>query len=89
MSERQPSTEATTIEPCQPELYQIRIKGHLDGNWTNWFGSLAITLEENGNTLLTGLVADQAELHGLLRKIRDLGMPLLSVTCAHLDQNDG
>ncbi|MHB8598973.1 MAG: hypothetical protein ACYDER_19435 [Ktedonobacteraceae bacterium] len=66
-------------DPCQPTVYQIRIKGHLGREWTNWFGDLTITLEDNGETLLTGLVVDQAALHGLLRKVRDLGVPLLSV----------
>lgn len=60
-------------------IYRIRIKGHLGQNWTDWFEGLAITLEENGETLLTGLVVDQAALHGVLKKVRDLGMPLLSV----------
>jgi len=60
-------------------VYQIRIKGQLGREWTNWFEGLTITLEENGDTLLTGPVVDQAALHGLLRKVRDLGMPLISV----------
>jgi hypothetical protein len=60
-------------------VYQIRIKGHLDRRWTDWFEGLTITLEDNGETLLTGTVVDQAALHGLLRRVRDLGMPLLSV----------
>jgi len=60
-------------------LYEIRLKGHLDNRWAVWFGDVVITLEDNGDTLLTGLVADQAALHGLLKKVRDLGMPLLSV----------
>ena len=60
-------------------VYQIKIKGHLGSQWTDWFDGLTITLEEDGNTLLTGLVVDQAALHGLLKKVRDLGMPLLSV----------
>ena len=59
--------------------YQIRIKGHLGLQWTDWFGGLAITLEDNGDTLLTGPVVDQAALHGLLRTVRDLGIPLVSV----------
>jgi hypothetical protein len=63
----------------QPIVYQIRLKGHLGRQWTEWFEGLTITLEENGDTLLTGPVADQAALHGLLRKVRDLGLPLLSV----------
>jgi hypothetical protein len=64
--------------PNQPVVYQIRIKGQLDSQWTDWFEGLTITLEEN-DTLLTGPVVDQAALHGLLKKVRDLGMPLVSV----------
>jgi len=67
------------IDPGQPMIYQIRIKSHLDSQWTDWFEGLTITLEENGETLLTGPVADQAALYGLLKKVRDLGMPLVSV----------
>ena len=66
--------------PSQTVVYQIRLKGHLDSQWTDWFGGLTITLEEDGDTLLTGPVVDQAELHGLLKKVRDLGMPLVSVS---------
>src|SRR5213078_1667688 len=66
-------------DPGQPLVYQIRIEGHLGRQWTDWFGGLTITLEDNGDTLLTGTVIDQAALHGLLKKVRDLGMPLLSV----------
>jgi hypothetical protein len=68
-----------TINPDQPVVYQIRIKGHLGREWTDWFEGLTITLEEDGDTLLTGPVIDQAALHGLLKKVRDLGMPLVSV----------
>ena len=60
-------------------VYQIRLKGHLGSQWTDWFDGLTITLAEDGDTLLTGPVIDQAALHGLLKKVRDLGMPLLSV----------
>ena len=63
----------------QPIVYQIRIKGHLRPQWTDWFEGLTITLEKDGDTLLTGTVVDQAALHGYLKKVRDLGMPLLSV----------
>ena len=66
-------------EKAQPLVYQIRIKGHLGRQWTDWFEGLTITLEDNGDTLLTGPVVDQAALHGLLKKVRDVGMPLLSV----------
>ena len=62
----------------QPMVYQIRLQGHLGPEWTDWFGGLKITLEDNGDTLLTGPVVDQAALHGLLKKVRDLGMPLVS-----------
>ena len=71
---------ALTEDHCEPGRYEIRIKGHLDDRWADWFGGLTITLEDNGDTLLTGPVVDQAALHGLLKKVRDLGMPLLSVT---------
>jgi len=74
MSETQPSTENN----YEPGLYEIRIKGHLDNLRAAWFEGLTVTREENGRTLLTGRV-DQAALHGLLRKVRDLGMPLISV----------
>jgi hypothetical protein len=75
-------------DPNQPMVYQIRLKGHLGRQWTDWFGGLTITLEENGETLLTGPVVDQAALFGLLRKVRDLGMPLLSVNCVKLGQGN-
>jgi hypothetical protein len=63
----------------EPERYEIRIKGHLDSRWTEWFEGLTITREANGETVLTGPVIDQAALHGLLRKVRDLGVMLLGV----------
>lgn len=67
-------------------VYHIRIKGHLDQQWQHWFEGLTITLEENGETLLAGPVVDQPALHSLLRKVRDLGLPLLSVTRAAPDR---
>jgi hypothetical protein len=62
------------------QYYEIRLKGHLGSQWAEWFEGLTITLEENGDTLLTGQVVDQAALHGLLKKVRDLGLPLVSVS---------
>jgi hypothetical protein len=73
-----------TADTSQPTIYQIRVKGHLGSQWKDWFGGLTVTLEDNGETLLTGPVVDQAALHGLLRKVRDLGIPLVSVV--RLDQ---
>jgi len=75
-------------DPDQAMVYQIRIKGHLDPLWTNWFEGLTITLEEDGDTLLTGPVVDQAALQGLLKKVRDLGMPLISVIGVEPGQAD-
>src|SRR2546426_9904256 len=73
-------------DPGQPLDYQIRIKGHLGREWTDWVGGLTLSLEDNGETLLTGPVVDQAALYGLLRKVRDVAMPLLSVVCMKPDQ---
>ncbi len=67
-------------EPNGPMVYEIRVQGHLGHQWADWFGGVTITLEDNGNTLLTVSVADQAALHGLLKKVRDLGTPLISVS---------
>jgi hypothetical protein len=72
-------TPGSKIDKHQPPVYEIRIKGHLGSNWTDWFEGMTITLEEDGDTLITGLVDDQAALHGLLKKVRDLGLPLVSV----------
>lgn len=66
-------------DPGQPLVYQIRIKGHLGREWTDWFEGLTITALDNGETLLTGPVVDQAALYGVLKKVRDVAMPLLSV----------
>lgn len=70
---------AEVIDSSQPTIYQIRVKSHLDSTWTDWFEGLTITLEKSGYTLLTGPVVDQAALHALLKKIRDLGIALISV----------
>jgi hypothetical protein len=83
------NTRNPNTDPNQPTVYQIRIKGHLGRQWTDWFGGLSIMLDDNGDTLLTGSVVDQAALHGVLRKVRDLGMPLLSVNRVEPGQADG
>jgi hypothetical protein len=75
-------------EPGRPVVFQIRIMGHLGDEWMDWFGGLAITLEENGDTLLTGPVADQAALYGLLRRLRDLGMQLISINRVDTGKQD-
>jgi hypothetical protein len=84
MSEKHASTE----DHDEPWQYEIRLKGHLDDRWVAWFEDLNLTREGNGETLLTGSVVDQAALHALLRKVRDLGMPLLSVTRVRPGQDD-
>lgn len=63
-----------------PAGYEIRLAGHLDQHWSTWFAGLSLVREDNGTTTLRGMVADQAELHGLLARVRDLGLTLLSVT---------
>ena len=73
-NKRYPPTDST-----QPVIYEIEIEGHLGQQWMDWFEGLTITLAEAGTTLLTGPVTDQAALYGLLKKARDLGLPLLSV----------
>jgi hypothetical protein len=70
------------------KVYEIRLKGHLKARWVKWFDGLAITLDENGNTLLSGPVADQAALYGLLKKVRDLGLPLLSVNPVQINRTN-
>ncbi len=67
------------MDMSESAFYEIRVKGHLDSHWLAWFDDMAVTTEENGETILAGPIQDQPALHGLLVKIRDLGMPLLSV----------
>jgi hypothetical protein len=76
-------------EKAESLIYQIRIKGHLDRKWADWFSGLSITSLENGETLLTGPVLDQAALHGLLRKVRDVSLPLVAVIRIEPEQADG
>ena len=72
-------THASIEDHYEPELYEIRIKGHLDDRWADWFEGLTFTHESDGTTLLDGLLTDQAALHGVLNRIRDLGLPIISV----------
>jgi hypothetical protein len=71
-----------------PTGYQLRVDGHLDEHWSSWFGDLTLTHEDDGTTCLTGTVADQADLHGLLTKIRDLGVTLISVAVVDVSITD-
>ena len=81
------NTTTAVEHQSYPETYEIRLKGHLDARWTGWFDGFTITLTENGETVLTGSVADQAALHGLLKKVRDLGLPLLSINPINHKEN--
>ena len=71
--------KGSAVGPTERAIYQIRVKGHLDGSWSEWLGGLAIAHHPDGTTALTGPIADQSALYGLLVKIRDLGLPLISV----------
>ena len=79
-------THASTEHHREPGLYEIRIVGHLDSRWADWFEGLSFTHESDGTTILCGPVVDQAALHGLLRRVRDLGLPLVSVTLLEPEQ---
>jgi len=72
----------------QPAIYRIRIQGQLDSQWADWFDEMTITFEEDGTTLLSGPVVDQAALHGLLKKIRDLGLTLISICPGRSDNSN-
>ena len=69
-------------------VYEIRVKGHLDAHWTAWFAGLEITNLENGEAVLSGEIVNQAALHGVLAKVRDLGLPLIAVACVGSDQQE-
>lgn len=74
-------THSFPLNPDAPRIYQIRLEGHLGRQWMDWFDGLTITLTDDGDTVLTGPIIDQTALHGLLKKVRDLGLPLRSVNC--------
>jgi len=80
--------QSSNPDANQQTVYQFKLKGHLGQQWMNWFEGLTVTLEEDGNTLLSGPVIDQSALHGILKKIRDLGMPLLSMNPIDTDPAD-
>lgn len=81
-------SKTSTLPKCHDklDLCEIRVKGHLEDRWSEWFGGMIITLEKDGETLLTGPVSDQAALHGLLKRVRDLGLTLLSVNFVSPEQ---
>ena len=81
-------SETATGDQREAGRYKIRLKGHLDSRWSAWFDGLGLTHESDGTTIISGLVADQAALHGLLQKVRDIGLPLISVTRIEPDQPD-
>ena len=85
MSER----DAAQGDHHRHSLYEIRLKGHLAQHWAEWFEGVTITLDGNGETLLSAPVIDQSALYGLLRKVRDLGLPLISVTQVDPKEADG
>jgi len=74
-------------DSSQHPIYQIKVEGQLDSQWTDWFDGLTISLQKEGDTILSGPVADQAALHGLLKKVRDLGLPLVSVQRVQSNEN--
>jgi hypothetical protein len=80
---------APSGEPPAAETYEIRVDGRLDARWVTWFDGLALTAEGDGTTTLRGAVVDQAALHGLLQRIRDLGLVLVSVTSIDPIQSEG
>ena len=79
-------TPASAGDRHEPGRYEIRLKGHLDRRWAAWFDGLSLTHQSDGTTVIHGPIADQAALHGLLQKVRDVGLPLVSVMCVEPDQ---
>ena len=82
------NTPDPAIKPNRPVIYQIRVEGHLRPQWVEWFEGLTITLEPDGTSLLCGPVIDQAALYGLIKKVRDLGLPLLLVSRLEFCQSE-
>lgn len=82
------NTSNETTDAGQPRMYQIRLEGHLSPEWTDWFECLTLTLEDNGQSLLTCSVVDQTALYGLLRKVRDAGLALVSIIHVEPKQTD-
>ena len=78
-------TQASTGKRHEAGRYEIRLQGHLDARWTAWFDGLDLRRESDGTTVISGPIADQAALHGLLQKVRDTGLPLVAVTCVKPD----
>jgi hypothetical protein len=83
------TTGNSKTDPGESRAYQIRMKGHLGPNFADWFEGMTITLTDNDETLLTGVLADQAALHGVLKRVRDLAIPLISIVCLESGQADG
>jgi hypothetical protein len=81
-------SERSTGKRNEVGRYEIRLKGHLASRWAAWFDGLSLTNESDGTTLIRGLVVDQAALHGLIQKVRDVGLPLISVAQIDTDQTD-
>jgi len=82
-------SRGSTNDRPEARRYELRVKGHLDARWADWFDGLSLAQASDGTTVIHGLVADQAALHGLLQKLRDLGLPLVSVIQAEPDQPGG
>ncbi len=78
-SDQAPSPAPSETDSRETTVYEIRLSGHLSHEWADWFDGMNLYLEEGGDSVLTGVVADQAALHGLLKKVRDLGMALVSI----------
>jgi len=81
-------SETSSGQQNTPGRYEIRLKGHLNSRWSAWFDGLSLTTESDGTTIIQGPVVDQAALHGLLQKVRDVGLPLISVTQIESEQSD-